>query len=207
MTVAYTFSGGVLGIEYTAVSDQKTAVNLTNHAYFNLNGEGKGDILGHELHLDAPYVVPTDEELIPHGGFRAVKGTPFDFTSAKKIGAGDALRGGEDDLRKGGGYDHCFVFEKGRSADVPYAVLYGPESGIEMKCYTDMPAVQFYAGNGLNQTGKSGHRYGRCCGMCLETEAIPNNVNVPEYAAFGSSFVDAGETYRHFARYAFSVRR
>lgn len=207
VTVAYTFAGGVLGIEYTAVSDQKTAVNLTNHAYFNLNGEGKGDILGHELYVDAPYVVPTDEELIPHGGFRAVKGTPFDFTSAKKIGAGDALRGEDDDLRKGGGYDHCFVFEKGRSADAPYAVLYGPESGIEMKCYTDMPAVQFYAGNGLNQTGKSGHRYGRCCGMCLETEAIPNNVNVPEYAAFGSSFVDAGETYRHFARYAFSVRR
>lgn len=87
----------------------------------------------------------------------------------------------------GGGYDHCFVFDKSRDKAEPYAVLYSAESGIEMKCYTDMPAVQFYAGNCLDQKGKNGHYYGRCGGLCLETQAIPNNVNVSKYAAYGSS--------------------
>ncbi|MFQ9738791.1 MAG: hypothetical protein ACLR06_14490 [Christensenellaceae bacterium] len=113
--------------------------------------------------------------------------------------------GGQFVLRRG--YDHCFVFDKARDKSKPYGVLYSPRSGIEMKCYTDMPAVQFYAGNGLDQTGKKGHRYGRCGGLCLETQAIPNNVNVEAYAAYGSSILPAGETYRFAARYAFGVRR
>lgn len=205
--VVYTFKEGVLGIEYTAVSDKKTAINLTNHAYFNLNGEGEGDILSHELYLDAPYITPTDSELIPHGEFRAVKGTPFDFTEATTIAEGDGARETDRDLKYGGGFDHCFVFAKGRDVKQPYGILYGEKSGIEMKCYTDMPAVQFYAGNGLNQTGKGGRRYGRCGGLCLETQAIPNNVNVPAYAEYGSSVYGAGEEYHFTAKYAFGVRK
>lgn len=207
-TVVYTFENGTLGIAYTAVSDKKTAINLTNHAYFNLSGGGTGKtILDHELQLAAPLITPTDAELIPHGGFRAVKGTPFDFTSPRTIGEGDALRDRDPDLAFGGGYDHCFVFDRNRDASAPYGVLYSPESGIEMKCYTDMPAVQLYAGNGLNVKGKGGALYGRCGALCLETEAVPNNVNVPAYAAYGSSIYDAGETYRFHAKYAFSVRK
>lgn len=206
--VVYTFSGGVLGIEYTAVSDKTTAINLTNHAYFNLNGAGSGtSVLDHELMIAADRITPTDSELIPHGGFRMAKGTPFDFTSPAMIGTGDGMRAQDTDLSYGGGYDHCFVFGKNRDKQKPYAVLYGPASGIQMQCFTDMPAVQFYAGNGLDQTGKSGVHYGRCGGLCLETQAIPNNVNVPEYAAYGSSVYAAGEVYHFTARYAFSVRK
>lgn len=208
VSVVYTFADGVLGIEYSAVSDKKTAINLTNHAYFNLSGGGEGcTILDHELYLDAPYILPTDSELIPRGEFRAVEGTPFDFTAAKTVGEGDKARETDPDMKNGGGYDHCFVFDKGRDKAKPYAVLYSEKSGIEMKCYTDMPAVQLYAGNGLDQTGKGGHRYGRCGGLCLETQAIPNNVNVPEYAAYGSSIYGAGERYRFTAKYAFGVRK
>lgn len=208
VTVVYTFADGVLGIDYTAVSDKKTAINLTNHAYFNLSGEGDGcTILDHELLLDAPCITPTDSELIPRGEFRAVKGTPFDFTVSKKVGKDDGARATDIDMSYGGGYDHCFVFDKNRDKTRPYGVLYSEKSGIEMKCYTDMPAVQFYAGNCLDQKGKSGHYYGRCGGLCLETQAIPNNVNVPEYAAYGSSVYGAGEVYRFTAKYAFGIRK
>lgn len=205
VNVIYSFVDGKFGIEYTAVSDKKTTINLTNHAYFNLDG---GDsILPHELWLDAPYYTPTDAQLIPHGEIRSVKGTPFDFTTAVKVGVGDAKREEDIDLKQGGGFDHCFVFEKGRDVSKPYGSLYSEVSGIEMKCYTDMPAVQLYAGNGLNQVGKNGKKYGRCGALCLETQAIPNNVNVPEYAAYGSSIYDAGEVYHFTAVYEFSVRK
>ncbi len=115
--VVYTFSGGVLGIEYTAVSDKTTAINLTNHAYFNLNGaESRTSVLDHELMIAADRITPTDSELIPCGGFRMVKGTPFDFTSPAMIGTGDGMRAQDTDLSYGGGYDHCFVFGKDRDS-------------------------------------------------------------------------------------------
>lgn len=208
VTVVYTFKDGVLGIEYTAVSDKKTAINLTNHAYFNLSGSGEGcTILDHEMMIDAPYITPTDDELIPHGEFMDVAGTPFDFRIPKIIKEGDDCTASDPNLKIGGGFDHCFVFAKDRDTKAPYATLYSPVSGIEMKCYTDMPAVQLYAGNGLNQFGKGGVHYGRCGALCLETQAIPNNVNVPEYAAYGSSIYEAGEVYHFSAQYAFGVRK
>ena len=199
--VVYSLENGALTIDYEAVSDKTTLINLTNHAYFNL--DGSEDILGHLLTMSAPYILPTDNELIPHGEFRATTGTPFDFSKEKTIGAGDDFRASDPDLIYGSGFDHCFVFDKTRDVGTPYAIVRSEKSGITMKCYTDMPAVHLYCGNFLNQLGKNGNYYGRCAGFCLETEALPNNPNVPEYEEYGSSVYKAGQVYRFSAKYSF----
>ncbi len=198
--VVYTLKDGELKIAYRAVSDKKTAVNLTNHAYFNLNGESDGSILDNVLTIGSNMITPTSSTMIPEGGFRAVKGTPFDFNEGKEIGRDI---GAEDlDLLQGNGYDHCYVLNKKAGEYACYAEARSAKTGIRMRCFTDAPAVQFYAGNGLHQEGKHGY-YGKRAGFCLETQAIPNNVNVPEYAAYGSSIVDAGEVYTYTAAYRF----
>lgn len=201
--VIYSFAGGEWKIEYRAVSDKKTCVNLTNHAYFNLNGEGSGDILDHLLQIDCDFITPTSPTMIPEGGYRAVKGTAFDFNAPKAIGKD--IEADDTDLKQGNGYDHCHVLKNKCGEYVKYAKVVSPQTGIEMECYTDMPAVQFYAGNGLDQRGKSGY-YSKRCGFCLETQAIPNNVNVPEYAQKGSSILEAGQEYKFTAAYRFSVK-
>ena len=201
--VTYSFKGGEWKIEYRAVSDKKTCVNLTNHAYFNLSGEGTGDMLDHLMTIDCDYITPTSPTMIPEGGFRAVKGTPFDFNTPKPIGRDI---GADDlDLKQGNGYDHCHVLKNKCGEYVKYAEVTSPKTGITMECFTDMPAVQFYAGNGLHQEGKSGY-YTKRYGFCLETQAIPNNVNVPEYAQKGSSILEAGKEYKFSAAYRFSVK-
>ncbi len=202
--VIYSFAGGEWKIEYRAVSDKKTCVNLTNHAYFNLGGEGKGDILGHLLQIDCDCITPTSPTMIPEGGYRAVKGTAFDFNTQKEIGKD--IEADDVDLKQGEGYDHCHVLKNKCGEYVKYAEAMCPETGIVMECFTDMPAVQFYAGNFLSQEGKSGF-YGKRCGFCLETQAIPNNVNVPEYAERGSSILEAGQEYKFSAAYRFSVKK
>lgn len=203
--VTYSLKNGALKIDYFAVSDKKTAIAMTNHAYFNLNGEGDDRTAADNiLQIDAPYIAPTDRALIPHGAFRYVQGTPFDFSIPKAIS--QDIEMDDPDLKNGGGYDHCFIFDKERDISRPYATAYSEKTGIEMQCYTNMPAVQLYTGNGLNQTGKGGHHYGKHNAFCLETEAIPNNVNVPQYAEYGSSIYDRGQVYRFFATYAFSVK-
>ena len=200
--VTYSFKDGEFRILYHAVSDKKTAINLTNHAYFNIDGEGSGSALENVLWIDCDYITPTNSTMIPTGGFRAVKGTAFDFNTPKEIGK-DV--GADDiDLKQGNGYDHCHVLKNKCGEYVKYATVTGKKSGITMSCYTDMPAVQFYAGNGLNQQGKTAF-YGRRAGCCLETQAIPNNVNVPEYAEKGSSILDAGEVYEFSAAYKFQA--
>lgn len=199
--VVYSLENGALGIDYEAVSDKTTLINLTNHAYFNLDGEE--NILGHLMTASAPYLLPTDHELIPHGEFRATTGTPFDFSKEKTIGDGDAFKESDPDLIKGAGFDHCLVFDKNRDLGAPYAVVRSEKSGIVMKCYTDMPAVHLYCGNFLNQTGKGGKNYSRCAGFCLETEALPNNPNAPAYKEYGSSVYKAGQIYRFSAKYSF----
>ena len=199
--VIYSLENGALTIDYEAVSDKTTLINLTNHAYFNL--DGSEDILDHLLTMSAPYVLPTDEGLIPRGEFRATRGTPFDFFEEKPIRAGDELREQDIDLKYGSGFDHCFVFDKARDENAPYAILRSEKSGITMKCYTDMPSVHLYCGNFLNQKGKGGKYYGRCAGLCLETEALPNNPNVPSYMEYCSSMYKAGQVYRFSAKYSF----
>ncbi len=202
LKVTYSLQGSALKIEYEGVADAPTAINITNHAYFNLNGAGTGSALGHTLQIDANYYLSTDATMIPDGKFAPVEGTPFDFRKAKSVGEGDALLAKNEDLQKGAGFDHCFVFEKGRDTSKPYGVLCGDRSGIKMVCYTTLPAVQLYAGNFLAMEGKGGY-YGRCGGLCLETQAIPDNVNQSVYAALGSSIYKAGEKYQSETIYLF----
>ncbi len=201
VTAVYTFRNNVLRIHYFAKCDQKTVVGLTNHAYFNLSGEGT-DVLGHLLWIDSDEIAPTDETMIPTGGFREVEGTPFDFNTPKAVGRD--IGADDEDLKKGNGYDHCFVLKQGAGNYAKYAEVTSPATGIKMSCYTDMPAVQLYTGNGLNQKGKYSF-YKAHAGLCLETEAIPNNVNVPEYAEKGSSVLEAGEEYDFIAAYEFGI--
>ncbi len=198
--VAYSFQNGELKIEYYAVSDKKTAVNLTNHVYFNLSGEESGDCTDNELALYSDFITPTDKNLIPHGGFKGVLGTPFDFNAPKTIGRDIAEE--DIDLLQGKGYDHCYRLKNTCGEYVRYARAYSSKRGISMTCYTDMPAVHLYTGNWLNQQGKTAYYKSRA-GFCLETEAIPNNVNVPEYAKEGSSIIDAGQEYRFTAAFVF----
>ncbi len=203
LTVVYTLVGGALKIRYEAVSDQATAINLTNHAYFNLNGAGTGSALDHRLKIEARHYLSTDENMIPDGGFTPVEGTPFDFTAAKPVRVGDEQLPHNEDLKKGAGFDHCFVFDTKRDKSQAVAVLTGDRTKIQMRCYTTLPAVQLYAGNFLNVDGKGGH-YGRCDGLCLETQDIPDNVNVPAYAAYGSSIYGANERYVSETTYEFT---
>lgn len=203
VTVVYTFKGGVLRIHYRAVSEKKTVVNLTNHTYFNLGGESSGTALDNILEIDSDMITPTNATMIPVGGFKAVAGTPFDFNEPKPIGRD--IDADDVDLKQGGGYDHCYVLRNGVGNLEKYASVYSPKTGITMECYTDMPAVQFYAGNGLNQQGKWS-KYAKRTGFCLETQAIPNNVNVPEYAEKGSSYLDAGKMYDFCAEYRLSLK-
>ncbi len=200
--VVYSFRGGELKIKYHAVSDKKTVVNLTNHAYFNLSGEGDGTVLDHLLWIDCDEIVPTNPTMIPMGGFRKVAGTPFDFNTPKAIG--QDVEADDIDLKQGNGYDHCHVLKNVDRAFVKYAVAKSPKTGITMSCFTDLPAVQLYTGNGLHQQGKTAY-YGKRAAFCLETQAIPNNVNVPEYAAIFSSYLDAGEAYESVTSYKFEA--
>ena len=206
--VIYSFVDCQLKIDYLGLSDKKTIINLTNHAYFNLDGAGQENgVLNHILWLDAPTVLPTDENMIPQGEFKNVQGTPFDFTIPKTLGEADADKEKDPDLQKGNGLDHCYVFKQGRDRGNPFAILYSKQTGIEMQCFTTQPAVQIYAGCCLNGEGKSKQSYGRCGAVCIETQALPNNVNVPAYQAYGSSVYAAGEIYHYITCYAFGVRK
>lgn len=192
------YENDALKIDYYAVSDKKTVINMTNHAYFNLSG--KEDVLGTELMINADSFTPTDERSIPTGEIRAVEGTAFDFRTPKPIGRD--IGADDEQLIMCRGYDHNFCLNDG---DGPAAAAYDPESGRTLEVYTDLLGIQLYTGNFLDGTvnGKGGKPMKKHAGFCLETQFYPNTPNMPEWpqCTFG-----AGEKFTSTTVFKFSVK-
>ena len=190
-----------LRIEYRATCDRETIVNLTSHSYFNL--AGGGDILNHELTLNAEEFTPVDETLIPTGERRKVAGTPMDFTAPAAIGSriGEA----DEQLQFAGGYDHNWVLNKPDGAFGLAARVYEPATGRVMEVHTTEPGVQFYSGNFLDgsNVGKGGTAYQKRSGFCLETQHFPDSPNKPQ---FPTTVLKPGQEYTQRTVYAFSTR-
>ncbi|MBO5326667.1 MAG: galactose mutarotase, partial [Clostridia bacterium] len=206
VTVTYTLrSTNALSIRYVATTDRRTVLNLTNHTYFNLGGFASGKVFDHVLQLDADTYLPTDDTLIPTGELKSVAGTPFDFRSPKAIGKD--FFADDTDLKLAGGYDHCFNFVGGESKEpVLRATLYEPNSGREMKVYTNQPCVQFYSGNFLNNGDhpfKGGYPQATQNALCLETQHMPDAIN---HRNFTNVILNPGEVYDYTTEYVFSVR-
>ena len=204
--VTYTItSDNSLDIKYEATTDKKTIVNLTQHSYFNLSADFSEKILDHVVEINADQFLPVDETLIPTGELKPVEGTPFDFTEPKKIDAELDKETTNEQLKRGLGYDHCWVLNEQDSGLRFAASAYHAESGRFMEVFTDEPAIQFYIGNFLDGTlpAKGGGKYEKRTGFCLETQHYPDS---PNQEGFPSVVLEPGEKYTSQTSYKFSVK-
>jgi aldose 1-epimerase len=202
--ITYTVSvANVFSVDYRATSDRATPVNLTQHAYFNLAGEGSGDVLAQELTVHAASFTPLNTNLLPTGEIVPVEGTPLDFRAPRTIG--ERIAADDEQIRIAVGYDHNFVLDgAGGPVPAPAARLADPASGRVLEVFTTQPGMQLYTGNFLDGSvpGKHGHRYGPRAGLCLETQHFPNSPNQP---AFPSTILRPGQEYRSRTEFRFSV--
>lgn len=204
VTVTYTLNDdNGLAIDYEATTDQETIINLTHHSFFNLAGAGNGDILNHEMTIQADEFTPVDSTLIPTGELRKVKATPFDFTAPHTIG--ERINQNDEQLKFGNGYDHNFVLrKKGNKLSLAASVV-EPTSGRTMEVWTTEPGLQFYSGNFLNKDVGKGHKfYPFRSAFCLETQHFPDS---PNHSNFPSTVLRPGETYRQQTIYKFGVKK
>lgn len=200
VSVTFTLSDdNELKIEYKATTDKDTVCNLTNHSYFNLGGQDT--VLDHLLMINARQITPVDHELIAHGDFMDIDGTPYSFLPAKKIGK-DTFSDAKL-IKQCGGYDFNYCLDRVGKGLVRVAYVYDETSGRKMDCYTTLPGVQLYTACALEHfDGKK--QYGKYCALCLETQGFPNSPNCPQYP---STILKAGETYQEITAYKFSVKK
>ena len=202
--VTYTLTAdNAIDIAYEAVTDAPTVINMTNHSYFNLSGDPSRTILDHVLYINASNFTPTDDTFMTTGDIVPVAGTPFDFTVPKPIG--QDIEADCEQIRNGKGYDHNWCLDTAGDLSQVACELYCPETGIDLKVYTDEPGVQVYTGNFLDGTvtGKGGMVYNNRAAICLETQHYPDSPNKEQWPQV---VLRPGETYRSHCVFAFSVK-